>query len=171
MHKWYVLQVTSGKEEQVAKRLNSRGFSTIVPIENRIIRNGGKWVQRQYIVFDGYVFVCMNYSWSKYYAMSGINGIIKILGGGKEPVALTNAEIEFVKYLSGALITPSVIRFKDDNTYEIVSGFLLDYKDKIVKLQRRYKKAAIKVIIANEEKTFRVSFVEFEEQMPVPTAD
>lgn len=168
---WYVLHVRTGYENDIAKTLESRGFTTAVPVENRIIRRGGKWIEESYIVFTGYVFVRMNYSWNKYYAMSGIPGVIKLLGGGTAPTPISKNEVEFILQLTDLLREPSVIKFTDNDNYEIISGFLADYEDKIVKIQRRYKKAIVKITIAGEEKEFKVSFVEATEQIPVQTED
>ena len=150
-YEWYVLHVRTDSELDIAKALESRGFSTAVPIENRIIRKSGKWIKKAYIVFAGYVFVFMRYSWAKYYAMNNISGIIKILGGGQNPIPLSESESEFVLKLSDLLSEPSVLKFNDDS-YKVVSGFLTDYADKIVKIERRYKKATVKVTVAGEEK-------------------
>lgn len=170
-HKWYVLHVKTGSELEIAKRLRKRGFSAVVPTEGRVIRRGGKWAQQIYIVFTGYVFVYMDYSWSKYYAMSGIYGIIKILGGGQNPTPLNKSETEFILKLSELLAEPSVLKFKDDNSYEVISGFLADYTDNITKVERRYKRATVKVTVAGEEKEIKVSFVEDTEQTPEQTED
>lgn len=170
-HKWYVLHVKTGSELEIAKRLRKRGFSAVVPTEGRVIRRGGKWAQQIYIVFTGYVFVYMDYNWSKYYAMSGIYGIIKILGGGQNPIPLDKNEAEFILNLSQLLETPSVLKFKDDKSYEVLSGFLKDYTDKIVNVERRYKKATVRVTVAGEEKEIKVSFVEDTEQTPEQTED
>lgn len=170
-HKWYVLHVRTGSELDIAEQLRKRGFSAVVPTENRIIRKGGKWTQKIYIVFAGYVFIYMDYSWSKYYAMSGIYGIIKILGGGQNPTPLSKSETEFILKLSELLAQPSMLKFKDDNSYEVISGFLADYTDNITKVERRYKKATVKVTVAGEEKEIKVSFVEDTEQTPEQTED
>lgn len=170
-YEWYVLHVRTDCELDIAKALEKRGFSTAVPTESRVIRKGGKWTKKTYIVFTGYVFVFMRYSWSKYYAMNNINGIIKILGGGQNPIPLSKSESEFILRLSDLLSEPSVMKFNDDNSYEIVSGFLADCKDKIVKIERRYKKAAVRLTVAGEEKEIKVSFIEDTEQMPEQTAD
>ena len=170
-HKWYVLHVRTGSELDIAEQLRKRGFSAVVPTENRVIRKGGKWSQKIYIVFAGYVFVYMDYNWSKYYAMSGIYGIIKILGGGQNPTPLSKNETEFILKLSELLAEPSVLKFRDDNSYEVISGFLADYTDNITKVERRYKKATVKVTVAGEEKEIKVSFIEDTEQTPEQTED
>lgn len=168
---WYVLHVQTGKEIVIAEKLKSRGYLTAVPLENRVIRKSGKWINQSYIIFSGYVFIFMNYSWSKYYALSGISGVIKILGGGKAPTPLSKAESEFILKLSDLLKEPSVLKFKDSNSYEIISGFLTNFKDRIIKLERRYKKATVCISVAGEEKQIKVSFIEDTEQIPEQTED
>lgn len=169
-HKWYVLQVKTGYEEKVVNVLNDRGYTTTIPIENRMIRRGGKWIEQPYIVFPGYVFVYLDYSWAKYYAMSGIFGVIKLLGGGHEPTPLSKNEAVFINRLSEFLIHPSVIEFSDNGSYKCISGFLADNKDKIIKIERRYKRATVLVTIAGEEKQIKISFTE-NKQTPDRTED
>lgn len=169
-HKWYVLQVRTGYEEKIAAELNSRGYAAVVPLENRLIRRGGKWQPQPYIVFSGYVFVYLDYSWAQYYAMAGIHGVIKLLGGGQEPTPLSKIEAAFINQLSAMLKQPSVLEFSEDGSYQCVSGFLADNKDKITKVERRYKRATVLVAVAGEDKPIKVSFTEAE-QMPVQTED
>ena len=169
-HKWYVLQVKTGYEETVAKELNKRGFSAVVPIENRLIRRRGEWIQQPYVVFTGYVFLYIDYNWSKYYAMSGIHGIIKILGGGQTPTPLSRNEVIFINRLSELLGQPSVLKFDDNGDYQCVSGFLADYEDKIVKIERRYKRATVEITVAGQKTNIKVSFMEAE-QTPKQTED
>ena len=142
-------------------------YDAIVPIENKLIRSKGKWITQPHILFDGYVFVRMEYEWSKYYVFKGIPHIIRLLGGGTSPIPLTDKESEFILTLSELLKTPSVLKFTDNN-YETVSGFLAENKDKIVKVQKRYKKAKVKITLAGEPTELTVSFTE---QMPEQTAD
>lgn len=66
----------------------------------------GKWITQQHILFDGYVFVRMDYEWSKYYVFKGIPNIIRLLGGGTSPIPLTDKESEFILTLSELLKTP-----------------------------------------------------------------
>lgn len=169
-HKWYVLQVKTGYEERIAAELIDRGYAAVVPVENRLIRRGGKWHQQKYIVFTGYVFVCLDYSWSEYYVVSDINGVIKLLGGGRNPTPLSSSEAVFVNRLSELLGEPSVLEFADNKSYKCISGFLAEYEDKIIKVERRHKRATVLVSVAGEEKQIKVSFTETG-QTPVQTED
>ena len=64
---WYVIQVMTGKEDDIAGKLKEQGIRALVPKENRLIRSGGSWSQREYILFAGYVFLNMNYNADNYY--------------------------------------------------------------------------------------------------------
>ena len=166
--KWYVLQVNTGTEVEVAAELQRRGYWAVVPIEERMIRRGGTWMQQPYVVFSGYVFIFVDYSWAKYYIMTGIKGVIKILGGGKEPVSLSDSESEFILKLTELLMSPSEIVFNDDGTYTVISGFLKEVPDSIVKIDKHAKRATVKVTIGGEEKEFKVS-IKIVDQIPERT--
>ena len=43
--KWYMLQVKTGTETSVASELQKRGYWSVVPVENRMIRRDGRWIQ------------------------------------------------------------------------------------------------------------------------------
>ena len=167
--KWYVLQVKTGTETAVANELQKRGYWAVVPVENRMIRRSGKWITEPYIVFTGYVFVYLNYTWAGYYAMSGIKRFVRILGGGKEPSFLSNEESKFILELTELLIAPSVIRINDDGSYTVVSGFLLKNSDRIIKIDKHAKRASVKITLAGIDKVIKVSFKS--EQIPERTGD
>lgn len=169
-HKWYVLQVKTGYECSVSDELNKRGFPAVVPIENRMIHRKGGWIQRPYVVFTGYVFIYIDYDWSKYYAMSGISGIIKILGGGQSPTPLSHNEVIFINRLSELLGEPSIIEFSENGDYKCLNGFLAEFEKDIIKVERRYKRATVQVTVAGESIKIKVSFVE-PEQTPKQTED
>ena len=157
-NKWYVLQVQTGSELDVQKELLRRGVEAVVPIENRQIHRKKQWVNKQYIVFSGYVFIRVMYSWSQYYILSGINGVIRLLGGGKKPESLSQEEIEWILNLTDMLKEPSVIKFTEEG-YEVISGVLLDLKDNIIKLEKHRRRAIIKLHIAGLEQTIKLSYV------------
>lgn len=157
-NKWYILQVQTGSELDVQKELLRRGVEAVVPLENRQIHRAGHWISKQYIVFAGYVFIRMMYSWSQYYILSNINGVIRLLGGGHQPEPLTQSETEWILSLNDLLKEPSVIKLTDNN-YEVISGVLFDLKDNIIKLERHYRRAYVKLHIAGQEQIIKFSYV------------
>lgn len=157
-NKWYVLQVQTGSELDVQKELLRRGVEAVVPIENRQIHRAKQWISKQYIVFSGYVFIRMMYSWSQYYILSGINGVIRLLGGGHKPEPLSLTESEWILNLSDMLKEPSVLKLTE-NSYEVISGALLDLKDNIIKIEKHHRSAVVKLHIAGQEQIIKLSYV------------
>lgn len=157
-NKWYILQVQTGSELDVQKELLRRGVEAVVPLENRQIHRAKQWISKQYIVFSGYVFIHMMYSWSQYYILSGINGVIRLLGGGHQPEPLSLTESEWILNLSDMLKEPSVIKLTE-NSYEVISGVLLDLKDNIIKVERHHRRAVVKLHIAGQEQIIKFSYV------------
>lgn len=158
--KWYVLQVTTGRELEILKQLLRRGVTAVVPVEKRNIRKAGSWSLQDYIAFPGYVFIRIRYNWSKYYLMSGIPGIIKILGGGREPTALNEVEAARIVMMSDMLKEPSVLSFDENEDFTVVSGALVELEPYITKVKRRYKRVELEVPLAGEKKKITLSFVE-----------
>lgn len=158
--KWYVLQVTTGKEFEIHKQLLRRGVSAVVPVEKRNIRKGGQWSLQDYTVFPGYVFIRIRYNWSKYYIMSGIPGIIKILGGGREPIALSEEESARIVMMSEMLKEPSVLSFDENGDFTVICGILTELKSYITKVKRRYKRVELEVPLAGEKQKITLSFIE-----------
>ena len=53
----YAVQVLTGQEAEVCRRLADRRIATLLPQERRLIRRGGAWREEPYTLFRGYVFV------------------------------------------------------------------------------------------------------------------
>ena len=160
--RWYVLQVLTGEEHEVEKQLKVRGVQTLIPIENRIIRRGGKWITEQYTVFPGYVFVKIEYSYGLYYTLSGIRNVIKILGGGNRPIPLTHAEANNIIGISELIRKPSTLKFDLNGDYTVVDGALKGIK--IIKMRRRQRRAIAEVELMGRKHEITLSFNEIQTQ-------
>ena len=53
----YAVQVLTGQEAEVCRRLADRRIATLLPQERRLIRRGGAWREEPYTQLRGYVFV------------------------------------------------------------------------------------------------------------------
>ena len=110
---WYVLQVSTGKEMAVRGTLTNNRVLAYVPRENRLIRKGGGWSQKEYTLFPGYVFLNLDYTAENYYMVKAIPGVLRFLGpDGLHPPTLTYLEAEWIKLLAGegkpwSLLRPS----------------------------------------------------------------
>ena len=137
---WYVIQVMTGKEDDIAGKLKEQGIRALVPKENRLIRSGGSWSQREYILFAGYVFLNMNYNADNYYKVKGIPGVIQFLGDSRNPSRLSYLEAEWIMLLTGENnqpIEPTVVRALGDGNYETVKGVLEKFENRIIKYDKR----------------------------------
>lgn len=159
---WYVIQVMTGKENDIAGKLNEQGIKALVPKENRLIRTGGSWMQREYILFTGYVFLNMNYNADNYYKVKGIPGVIQFLGDSRNPSRLSYLEAEWIALLTGtdnAPIEPTTVRVQEDGTFKIVKGVLGKLENRIVKYDKRNRKATFEITICNEKKEVQLSIM------------
>ena len=157
---WYVIQVMTGKEDDIAGKLKEQGIRALVPKENRLIRSGGSWSQREYILFAGYVFLNMNYNADNYYKVKGIPGVIQFLGDNRNPSRLSYLEAEWIMLLTGENnqpIEPTVVRALGDGNYETVKGVLEKFENRIIKYDKRSRKATFEITICNEKKEVQLS--------------
>ncbi len=157
---WYVIQVKTGEEETIAKKLREHGIKALVPKENRIIRSGGSWGHKEYVLFTGYVFMDMRFSAENYYLVKGIPGVIQFLGDNKNPSTLSYMEAEWIGLLTGKdnePIEPTVVKAEKDGTFKVVKGVLEKFENRITKYDKRSRKATFEITICNEKKEVQLS--------------
>ena len=100
---WVVLQVETGQEQGVQQALQAmENMVALVPRENRAVRKGGAWTQKEYILFPGYVFLSLDYNADNYYKVRAVPHVLRFLGtSGLAPSRLSYLEAEWIKVLSG----------------------------------------------------------------------
>ncbi|MCM1212924.1 MAG: hypothetical protein NC331_16680 [Lachnospiraceae bacterium] len=157
---WYVVQVMAGREDETAAALNRQGVRALVPKEDRLIRSGGTWTRKGYILFGGYVFLEMDYNADNYYKVRNLPGVVRFLGDGSGPSTLSWLEAEWIRLLTGkdnAPIRPTVVRIGGDGSLEVVDGVLSNFENRITRVDRRNRKAAFEITICGEKKEVRLS--------------
>lgn len=156
----YVIQVMTGKEDDIAGTLKEQGIRALIPKENRLIRSGGKWIQREYVLFTGYVFLDMKYDAENYYKVKNIPGVIKFLGDSRNPSRLSYLEAEWIMLLTGKdnePIEPTEVKVQEDGSIKIVKGILEKFESKVIKYDKRNRKATFEIMICNEKKEVQLS--------------
>lgn len=157
----YVIQVMTGQEEAIAGRLNNQGIKALVPKENRMIRSGGVWRQKKYILFSSYVFLDMVFNADNYYRIKRLPGVIRFLGGdSSSPSKLSWLEAEWVLQLTGkkdAPVEPSVVRVGEDGRLMVVDGVLEKFKHRIIRYDKRSRRATVELTIFSEKKEVQLS--------------
>lgn len=89
--KWYVVEVFASTQVEVANALAEHRFGVYVPeVEETVVRRGRK-IDRRVPMFSGYVFVFMWYSDQHWQRITGLPGVVEIVG------TLSDAEIDIVR--------------------------------------------------------------------------
>ena len=158
--RWYVVQILSGREEEVAERLKESGITALLPKEGGLIRSRGAWGYKEYLLCPGYVFSSLDYSAESYYRVKEIPGVTRFLGAPGSPSYLSYLEAEWVKALSGednAPIEPTEIEELPDGGIRIISGVLKKFESRIVTLDKRSRKATVELTLCGERKEVTLS--------------
>lgn len=163
---WYVLHVLTGQEPEVSRRLRQQGFTTMAPVEGRMIHTHGKWKQIDYTLLPGYVFVKVEMNDAAYYLLNGTSGVIRILGTGKKPAPLSERDVEWLSSLDSCLQEPTAIEYLDRHTYRIASGFLKQHTGCIEHLDRHRRRIRIRLDLMGETRLLELSYRVLEHDLP-----
>lgn len=159
---WYVIQVMTGKENDIAGKLKELGIKALVPKENRLTRSGGAWTKKEYILFSGYVFLYTVYNAENYYKIRKIPGVIRFLGDSRNPSHLSYLEAEWIMLLTGkdnAPLEPTLVKAQDNGKFKVVSGVLEKFENRITKYDKRNRKATFEITVCGEVKEVQLSVV------------
>src|SRR6266850_4958263 len=88
---WYALRVRSRYENTVATHLQGRGYGSLLPLYKCRRRWSDRFKDSELPLFPGYVF-CQFNPLNRLPILS-IPGIVHVVGVGKTPVAVDEAEI------------------------------------------------------------------------------
>lgn len=158
--KWYVLQVLTGRELAVRNVLLEERIPAKVPQEKCAIRRSGRWRYVVKTLFPSYVFVGFNdFNNTSYYQCMCIDGVIRFLGGSS-PYTISDSESMQLYLLApdNDPLAPSLITVEDGDIL-ITSGILKQLKNNIIKIERRRRRAIVKVRFLGEEKTLTLSLL------------
>ena len=103
---WYVIQVQTGREEQIMEEARSyqvqEYFDEIfAPHYERKKKYLGQWHMETALLFPGYLFVISSRPEELYQALKRVPKLTKLLGTGEKWTPMTEEDIAIVKRLSG----------------------------------------------------------------------
>ena len=154
---WYVIQAGTGKEEEIARELRKQGIQALVPVEDRPIHSKGIWTRKRYVIFSGYVFVNMTWRAENYYRVKKIPGVIRFLGDSRAPSTLSHLEAEWIRLMAGnGPLEPAKVRFQEDGKAVVLSGILTKLENRIIRWDRRSRRAVIEITLCGEKKEVQV---------------
>lgn len=104
---WYVIQVFTGKEEQIVlqcrkriadPKIMSRCFLPRYMCKRRY---EGAWNTEEKLLFPGYVFLVSDNGEELFLSLKKIDGLTKMIGTGQEIVPLSREEVGILQRLGG----------------------------------------------------------------------
>lgn len=104
---WYVIQVFTGKEEQIVlqcrKRIRDPKILNrcFVPRYVQKRRYEGHWHTEEKLLFPGYVFLVSDNGEELFLSLKKIDGLTKMIGTGQEIVPLSREEEGILRRLGG----------------------------------------------------------------------
>lgn len=153
----YVLQIQTGKENEVCASLKRIGITAYAPCERIIIRRGGLWTKMLKLLFPGYAFTDVEYSAEMFHRIKPVPGVIRFLGS---PTPLPEHEAEMINWLAngGEIIEPSEAIVDENGNITGFKGFLNGCENKIRFVNKRQKKALIAVRFDGKLHKANISF-------------
>lgn len=103
---WYVIQVTTGKEEQILDMIKKYGAQEylkecFIPKYERRRKYLGQWHQEEAVLFPGYIFIISDEVEDLYLALKQVPQLTKLLGVGEKWTPMTKEDIAIIEALSG----------------------------------------------------------------------
>lgn len=148
---WYVIQVRSGKEEEIQrqcetvidKEILERAF---VPYSEQERKYQGEWHREYKVLFPGYVFLVSEDKAELFYQLKRVIGLTKLLGTGDEIVPLSEDEIRFLTAFGREdQVVEMSEGFIENDRVVITSGPLQGNEGLIRKIDRHKRKAYLEI--------------------------
>jgi len=146
----YVLYVKPGCDEIAHKELLLKGYNSMCLREDILERHGGEWKSIEKLLMPSYIFVDVEYTAEVFYAFKNIHSIVKILG---KPTPLSDDEAEYIFRINnrGKPIKPLPANSEEELLRMLPKG------SKVIKFNKRQKRAKVSVMIAGINHTFTIS--------------
>ena len=141
-HRWYAIQTTAGHENKVRLLIQRRITEDLRPAEERQIRQAlvpvqevveiksGKKVAVERKLFPGYVLVEMISNQETLHAINSIQGVIKFVGTGRDPMPLRQDEVNRLLGIEAPVAESEPkeeIPFLHGQVVEIIEGPFTDF--------------------------------------------
>lgn len=160
----FVLYCQCGREAYIVEQLRLKSISAYSPRRLVTERRRGQWHRREEVLFDGYVFIDhTEFTPELYYTAKSCNGAIRFVSRSQ----LSDTEEEYIRTLCNSGDCIGISRgYVRDGVLHITDGFLKSLEHKIIRFNRRGRRATADVTMYGEH--YRVSLtVEFD---PPPEA-
>ena len=152
---WYVIQVYTGKELEIAQQCRDRvadeGEDVFVPLAERWTKIRGERTQITSRLFPGYVFIETDKIEDFHKRLNRIYAMTKVLRTGDEMTPIQKEEEEYLRKLGG---DEHVVRYSEGyiegDKLVVTSGPLKDFEGKIKKILRHKRLVVIEVYLLGQ---------------------
>lgn len=147
---WYVIQVYTGKELEIAQQCRDRvvadGEDVFVPLAERWTKIRGERTLITSRLFPGYVFIETDQIEDFYKRLNRIYAMTKVLRTGEEMTPIRPEEEEYLKQLGGE---EHVVKYSEGyiegDKLVVTSGPLKDFEGKVKKILRHKRLVVLEV--------------------------
>jgi len=167
--KWYAIHTYSGYENAVARNLRQRIeslgmehkiFNVVVPTEKKIKIKGGKRVEVEEKIYQGYVLVEMVYDPESWYVVRNTPRVTGFVGSGVVPVPLNEKE---VGELFGRMSSDTVkhkIDLSIGEAVRIIDGPFKDFEGNVGEIDETRGKVKVLVSMFGRETPVELDFLQ-----------
>ena len=158
---WYVLQVMTGTERECVRRLRGMHMEAFAPSRIMPELSGGKWRLKERAMLPGYVFIRSHMDAADYYRVSGVPDAVRLLPGGGRVEPVPEAQMRWLLTL-GRDGEPWGVSFAvmEDGHPRILSGPLAGHEDRLLRWDRRRRRARIAVDVLDRRREIEVGLEE-----------
>ena len=152
---WFVIQVYTGKELQIAQQCRERvvneGEDVFVPLAERWTKIRGERTLITSRLFPGYVFIETEKIEDFYKRLNRIYAMTKVLRTGDEMTPIQKEEEEYLRKLGG---DEHVVKYSEGyiegDKLVVTSGALKDFEGRIKKILRHKRLVVIEVSLLGQ---------------------
>lgn len=154
MNSWYVLHVKTGREDSLCDILrNIPNCRALVPKRKLRELRRGNWKTAVKTLFPGYVFVNTFMDAARYYTLTGLPSVIRILGNSYGPQPVTEDEMRLILRISGGGDPPGISSaFIEGGEVIVTDGPLTGMEGRILKVDARRFRAKVNISILGQSR-------------------
>jgi transcriptional antiterminator RfaH len=105
---WLVVQIKPNSYDLAVRNLERQGFETFLPKMKATIKKENKFINKDVLVFPGYIFVGVDLQNSDWTKINSTYGVLKVLVLNNKPCKISNDVILVLKNNYEANITPII---------------------------------------------------------------
>lgn len=174
-YRWYAIQTTAGHENKVRTLLSQRiqddprpegeklVAEVLVPIQEVVEIKNGKKVTVERKLYPGYVIVRMGASREAQHVVNSVQGVIKFVGTGKDPIPLRDEEVNRLLGLAeaeGDAGPKEEIPFLVGQAVEITDGPFSDFNGVVEEIIGDKGKVKVSVSLFGRPTTVELDYLQ-----------